>query len=161
MLPRKQARPRKQVKNHLCTGFNINYLDKGDYYGFTLDGNGRFLLGDFTITHNTHTLIECLKHIPSRESILVVAFNKNIADELREKAPSYVMTSTLHSLGYKAIREHNPKVAFVKYKAFNIIQSFLNEEQKKTKANIAFTLSTCKVISLCKSYLIDSPSKIS
>lgn len=25
----------------------------GDYYGFTLDGNSRFLLGDFTVTHNT------------------------------------------------------------------------------------------------------------
>lgn len=24
-----------------------------DYYGFTLDGNGRFLLGDFSVTHNT------------------------------------------------------------------------------------------------------------
>lgn len=27
----------------------------GTYYGFELDGNGRFLLGDFTMTHNTST----------------------------------------------------------------------------------------------------------
>jgi len=26
---------------------------EGDYYGFTLDGNGRFLLADGTVTHNT------------------------------------------------------------------------------------------------------------
>lgn len=38
----------------------------GEYYGFQLDGNHRFLLGDFTVTHNT-TLIASLlyakKHI--------------------------------------------------------------------------------------------------
>jgi len=30
---------------------------KGTYYGFQVDGNGRFLLGDLTVTHNT-TLME-------------------------------------------------------------------------------------------------------
>lgn len=39
---------------------NINYykikikqLEESDYYGFEIDGNRRFLLGDFTVTHNT------------------------------------------------------------------------------------------------------------
>jgi hypothetical protein len=44
---------RKQIKDALKTGIIVNYLGKGDYYGFTLDGNSRFLLGDFTVTHNT------------------------------------------------------------------------------------------------------------
>jgi hypothetical protein len=35
----------------------IEPLGKGKYYGFQIDGNGRFLLGDYTVTHNT-TLIE-------------------------------------------------------------------------------------------------------
>lgn len=39
--------------------FKITKLDKGNYYGFQIDGNGRFLLGDFTVTHNT-TFIENL-----------------------------------------------------------------------------------------------------
>jgi len=30
-------------------------LGEGDYNGFELDGNGRFLLGDFTVTHNSTT----------------------------------------------------------------------------------------------------------
>jgi hypothetical protein len=34
------------------------YLNKKDnYYGFTLDGNHKYLLGDFTVTHNTCTAI--------------------------------------------------------------------------------------------------------
>lgn len=33
--------------------FTIEYIGHGDYYGFEIDGNKRFLLGDFTVTHNT------------------------------------------------------------------------------------------------------------
>lgn len=31
----------------------VEKLEVGDYYGFTLDGDKLFLLGDFTVTHNT------------------------------------------------------------------------------------------------------------
>ena len=34
------------------------YKEFNDYYGFTLDGNNRFLLGDFTVTHNTSLIKE-------------------------------------------------------------------------------------------------------
>ena len=51
----KKAPPRKQVKRHLVHGITIEKLDVGDYYGFELDGDKLFLLGDFTVTHNTET----------------------------------------------------------------------------------------------------------
>lgn len=41
------------VRHSGTTGFTIDSLGRGDYYGFTLDGNSRYLLKDFTITHNT------------------------------------------------------------------------------------------------------------
>lgn len=51
-LPRKQAKKRKhEYRNN--TGFRVEHLGEGNYAGFTLDGDGRFLLGDFTVTHNT------------------------------------------------------------------------------------------------------------
>ena len=36
---------------------------EGDYYGFTLNGNGRFLLGDFTVTHNSSELQRQVKRM--------------------------------------------------------------------------------------------------
>ena len=36
----------------LANTFTIDKIDHADYYGFTLDGNGRCLLGSFIITHN-------------------------------------------------------------------------------------------------------------
>jgi hypothetical protein len=37
----------------LVYGIEIEEIGTGDYYGFVIDGNHRFLLGDFTVTHNT------------------------------------------------------------------------------------------------------------
>lgn len=53
-IARKIANKRQQKKNVLRTGFTIeNTGVVQDYYGFTLDGDGRYLLDDFTITHNS------------------------------------------------------------------------------------------------------------
>src|SRR5262249_19796792 len=49
----KQAPPRKQIKCATRTGFVVEPIGVGDYAGFALDGDGHFLLGDFTVTHNT------------------------------------------------------------------------------------------------------------
>ena len=54
-VARKIAGKRGQIKDHLRTGFKVESIGRGRYYGFTLDGNGRYLLGDFTVTHNTLT----------------------------------------------------------------------------------------------------------
>jgi len=52
-IPYKMATARKQKKDVLRRGFKIEILEKDNYYGFSLDGDGRFLLGDFTVVHNT------------------------------------------------------------------------------------------------------------
>lgn len=54
-IERKRSSPRQQVKSVLVSGFEIERIGYGDYYGFEISGNRRFLLGDFTITHNTYT----------------------------------------------------------------------------------------------------------
>lgn len=55
-IPRKQAPARRQKKNPRRTGFTVEPIGEGEYFGFTLSGDGRFLLGDFTVTHNTELL---------------------------------------------------------------------------------------------------------
>ncbi len=53
LLPHKQASKRVQKKDNLVTGIKVRYTGVDSYYGFTLDGNNRYVLGDFTVTHNT------------------------------------------------------------------------------------------------------------
>ena len=52
-IARKRAPVRRQKKDVLRTGFTVEYDREDRYYGFTLDGDGRYLLADFTVTHNT------------------------------------------------------------------------------------------------------------
>lgn len=52
-LERKKAAPRKQKKNVLVHGITVEKVGYGDYYGFEIDGDRLFMLGDFTVTHNT------------------------------------------------------------------------------------------------------------
>lgn len=52
-IARKVPPPRTGGKDSRRVGFRVEALGDGPYAGFTLDGDGRFLLGDFTVTHNT------------------------------------------------------------------------------------------------------------
>ena len=58
-IPRKQCSPRSDWKDVLVTGIKeIRSVGKREYYGFNIDGNGRYVTGDFTVTHNS--LMVCL-----------------------------------------------------------------------------------------------------
>jgi len=46
--------------------FDVQDAGTGHFYGFTLDGDGRFLLGDYTVTHNTECAAALMKAIPAR-----------------------------------------------------------------------------------------------
>ena len=53
IVRRKQAVVRLKKKDVLVHGIKIESVGVGEYFGFEIDGNRRFLLSDFTVTHNT------------------------------------------------------------------------------------------------------------
>lgn len=53
ILHREKFSQQKQMKDALLTSIDVEHVGYGDYVGFVIDGNRRFLLGDFTVTHNT------------------------------------------------------------------------------------------------------------
>lgn len=64
-VPKKKPPVRCQKKSVLRTGFTIEPVGKGPYCGFTVDGDNRYLMGDFTVTHNCGKTI-CLAEIIRR-----------------------------------------------------------------------------------------------
>jgi hypothetical protein len=46
-------------------------LDEDDYYGFEIDGNRRFVLGDHTVTHNTVMALKIVSLLKKKTLILV------------------------------------------------------------------------------------------
>jgi ATP-dependent Lon protease len=63
---RKKAIERNSNKDTNVSGFEIKPIGYGKYYGFTLDGNHRYLLKDFTVTHNTSLVKEGISKILNR-----------------------------------------------------------------------------------------------
>lgn len=52
-IPRKKARARAQIKDTNVTGFTVKSIGPGSWAGFAVDGDHQYVLGDFTVTHNT------------------------------------------------------------------------------------------------------------
>lgn len=88
--PRKKAKSRMQIKDVLSTGIKVKKLVEDNYYGFELDGNHRFLLGDFTVTHNSCaavTIAEGFKEyvLNMGRKIVVLVKNGNIERNFRNE----------------------------------------------------------------------------
>lgn len=62
LCPRKKALPRQQIKDVLVSGIKVEEVGVDNYYGFMIDGNERFVLGNFIVTHNT-SIAKCLSEI--------------------------------------------------------------------------------------------------
>ena len=63
----KKAVEQKKPTRASVTGIKIVAKGHGDYYGFELDGNHRYLLGSFTVTHNTTLVRDGISKILGRE----------------------------------------------------------------------------------------------
>lgn len=82
-IPRRKNPPREQKKDVLRVGFAIEPCGQGDYFGFTLAADGRFLLGDFTVTHNTVMLAHVAKRHGGR--VLVLQHRDELVSQNRSK----------------------------------------------------------------------------
>lgn len=82
LLDRKKAEPRRQIKDVLHVGFEVVPRGVEDYYGFEIDGNRRFLLGDFTVTHNTvmfnHIAALCVE---KQKRVLIIADRRELINQ--------------------------------------------------------------------------------
>lgn len=63
IIPRKKAKKREQIKNVLNTSIQLKSIGYDNYYGFIIDGNHRYLLHDFSVTHNTKLIKEGISKI--------------------------------------------------------------------------------------------------
>ncbi len=79
---RLKFKPRKQKKDVLKTGFTVEYVGEGTYRGISLDGDHLFVMGDFTVTHNTE-FFRYLENQCYRNSDYSFAFCHGEETELR------------------------------------------------------------------------------
>lgn len=73
-----------QIKDPLVTGISVHSIGEGEYFGFEIDGPDRlFLLGDFTVTHNTVAFAFVVSSAASKgNSVTIVAHRQEIVDQI-------------------------------------------------------------------------------
>lgn len=152
LLKRKKLQKRKQIKNHLNYGIKTEKLGVGDYYGFEIDGNHRYLLGDFTVTHNT-LFMQSLAYnfVKSGQPILFFSYEVPIG-ELWRKFKDMGVDNSFQ--GFAPEKSVNRKLDWVCEKikdsrdrfktkiVFIDHLGFLMEEPTNYDSNIANNLST-------------------
>lgn len=93
---------------------------------------------------------------PMPRSITFVAFNKSIATELQAKVPRGCRASTMHSLGFAAIRATmKGKVKVSSWKTVNILEDLTGMDSRELAKKRPTLLDACKrLVSLCKQTLV-------
>ncbi|MHB8272784.1 helicase-related protein [Bradyrhizobium sp.] len=102
-LPRKKSMPRSQVKSVMMTGMKIESIGKGDYFGFQLAGaDGLFLLGDFTVTHNTTVFAAIAESSEKRgKRVLILCHRIELVDQIVERLKEFNVTPDIIAASYQ------------------------------------------------------------
>lgn len=89
-IKRKQAAQRRQKKRHLVHGIKVEPIGEDEYFGFQIDGDHLFLLGDFTVTHNTHLIAALVAAaLMGNLRILILATRTRLVRQLHERLDSF------------------------------------------------------------------------
>ena len=117
-------------------------------------------------TGKTSTIVETINLLPQDKSIMFLAFNKHIQEELKSKLPEHVKCYTTYGLGNSAIkRKYGDKIQFDEFKVDKIIQKKvkgwnLNEEFKNENEISIYLSNIKKMINFCRLTLTVKPEFI-
>jgi superfamily II DNA or RNA helicase len=138
------------LRSMTLSAITVTPIGPGDYYGFEIDGPDRlFLLGDFTVTHNTVIFSRLASDEVQRGGrVLILAHT----DELLEQAIDKLRRSTGLDADKEKADDHASPFATVVVAS---IQTLARESRLLGFADNHFTLVICDEAhrSLAKSYL--------
>ena len=119
------AKKKKEVDNFVPSKYQTAIFDQ------ILHGSGHIVVEAAAGAGKTTTLIKCLELIPEDKKILMVAFNRDIVEELTKKTKKFenVEVKTLHGLGFTMIKRNLPTTSIVPepFKYESHIRNFIRD----------------------------------
>ena len=97
----------KQNYNLTCS-IQIKKMDIDTYYGFEIDGNHRFVLGDFTVTHNTVCGIKLICDLSKKA--LIVVHKEFLLDQWKERIREFAPNAEIGLIKAKKIDIENKDI---------------------------------------------------
>jgi len=74
----KKAANRLQKKRDLVHGITVTPIGVDDYFGFEVDGDHLFLLGDFTVTHNSIIMLQMIQAAKDKGSKIIFICERRV-----------------------------------------------------------------------------------
>ena len=112
-----------KIKSTLYSKISVKEIGMGDFVGFQLENNGRFLLGDFTVSHNT----------PEGQAVGIVK-NLALTVSITNKIDSISVKDIIVGIsGYNCINNYSifDNYIFVNGELFGYINNDINSFLKK------------------------------
>ena len=137
----KHCLSRKQIKNPLVTGVNIVPVGRGQYFGFETDGNHKFLLGDFTVVHNSVMLANM-----ASTNILRGKKGVYISCELVDYKVAERMDAIFTDLPIQTLSDHKDDI-------FQKLENFENVDYENTSFVIKHFAAGALTVNKVRAYL--------
>jgi DNA helicase-2/ATP-dependent DNA helicase PcrA len=97
----------------------------------------------------TSTIVQALQYIHG-QSVIFVAFNKDIVTELESRLPEGMIAKTMNGFGFGIVRSAM-KVQLNQYKLDDILKTLIHEDDR----NLAVFSAIKQLVNLCKYNLLD------
>lgn len=96
------------------------------FFNEVLEGKGDILLKAVAGASKTYCIVEALNYISPTKAVGFFAFNNHIVDELKNRCPSYVDITTLHSYGWRHMHAYFGGTKLNPNKCFQWCEKLLN-----------------------------------
>ena len=134
----------------------VHTQEQLDIFNSVQNDSENLLIQAFAGSSKTYTAVESINYIPKEKSIIFLAFNKHIQEELKTKLPEHVYCFTTYGLGLSALKRKYKDIEFDEFKIDKIINkkkhNWKLEEELKNYANEynKYIETIKKAVDLCR-----------
>jgi len=120
----------------------------------TQETNKKLVVEAVAGSGKTTTGIEMLKYVPEELSVVMLAFNRHIAQELSGKVPEHVWVKTYHALGLQIISDNLGRPKVDGRKSYRLLERYLSKEYDR-----ALFYPASRLLGLLKGNLLEPTSE--
>jgi len=138
-------------------------VEQQDVYDAIQYTDDNLLINALAGSGKTTTIVNACKYIPEDKKTTFLAFNKHIKNELSEKLPAHIRSSTTHGVGLSAIkRKYGDTIKLDEFKVQNALKKLLKSRSEIWRLEDVYELEIDltvykrdlkKMVDLCRSTL--------
>jgi len=125
-IPTRIRKYKQQLTEPLDLTYQITLeeLPEDEYYGFEIDGNHRFLLGDFTVTHNTVMGLKIISLL--KKKTLIIVHKEFLMNQWIERIAEFLPTARVGKIQGNVVDIYNKDIVI------GMVQTLYDKEYAPT-----------------------------